>query len=58
MLSGICCWATGFSTAGRNWTAVGVSGSSLFLGPEPPTPSSPIKPEHYITKVIPSSRVT
>ena len=42
MLSEICCWATMFITAGWNRTAAGVTGSSLFLGPEPTKSSSPI----------------
>jgi hypothetical protein len=29
---------------------VGVIGSSFFLRPEPTTPFSPMKPEHYINR--------
>jgi len=45
---GLLCWALLVGTGLLVWRL-----DPVFLAPEPPTPSSPIKPEHYIVKDFP-----
>ena len=49
-VAGLLCWALLVGTG----LLLGWVDPAFSLEPEPPTPSSPIKPEHYNTKDIPS----
>ena len=53
-VAGLLCWELPVRTE----LLLGWVDPVFFLKPEPPTPFSPIKPEHYITKFIPSFRIT